>query len=231
MISFKSILQRFFCFFPIRTSLGYAGKNSNIQFPSYVTTPKAIHMDENTVIRRRCTILNNKNENVYIKKYTVISTNCTIVTNNHISTVGIPQCLLGASHINDISRNITIGEDVFIGTNVTIMPSADIGRGAIIGAGSIVTKPVPPYALVAGIPAKIIGVKFNIEQILKHETILYPPDERMSESELKTLFAQYYVNLRTYGVDTTLSDEDKKNLNKAKLKRKFIEPNHRQINF
>ncbi|NND35425.1 MAG: N-acetyltransferase [Saprospiraceae bacterium] len=49
-----------------------------------------------------------------------------------------------------------IGDQVSIGTSSTILSDIKIGKGAMVGAGSVVTKDVPPYALVAGNPAKII---------------------------------------------------------------------------
>lgn len=51
---------------------------------------------------------------------------------------------------------ITIGNNVWIGANVTVLPGVTIGDWAVIGAGAVVTKNVPPMAIVAGIPAKVI---------------------------------------------------------------------------
>lgn len=60
----------------------------------------------------------------------------------------------------------TIGHDVWIGTNALVLPNASkIGTGAIIGAGSVVTKDVPPFAIVAGNPAKIIKYRFSEKTI------------------------------------------------------------------
>lgn len=224
----KSLLR---CCYTRRKDLAYAGANANIQKPCYVTSPETMHMEENSVIRRGATILNNHNENLYIKKYTVISTNCTIVTNNHKSTVGIPQCLLGASHVNDVSRDLTIAEDIFVGANVTIMSGGDLGRGCVIGACSLVTKPIPPYAIAVGSPARVVGVKFTIDQILKHESILYPPEERMSREELEALFEKYYQGMKPYGVETELTDKDLAGLEWAINKRHFIQPKHAPIAF
>ncbi len=55
---------------------------------------------------------------------------------------------------------VTIGHDVWIGHGAQIMPGVSVGTGAVIGAGAIVTKPVPPYAVVAGVPAKIVKYRF-----------------------------------------------------------------------
>jgi acetyltransferase-like isoleucine patch superfamily enzyme len=54
----------------------------------------------------------------------------------------------------DQIRPVTIGDDVWIGHGCKIMPGVTIGEGSVVGAGSIVTRDVPPYTLVAGIPAK-----------------------------------------------------------------------------
>ena len=213
------------CMMPSRGDFGSTGTNLNVGFPVYITSPETVHLEDNTVLRAGLSIQNNHQEHVYIKKYTVISRDVTIVTNNHRSTVGIPQCLLGASHINDTSCDITIGEDVWVGTNATILSGGDLGRGCIVGACSLVTKPVPPYALVVGTPAKIVGVKFTLEQILEHEKALYPEKERFSRAYLEELFANYYEGKKVFGVQTELTDEDRERLAWAKKKRGYIEPN------
>lgn len=51
---------------------------------------------------------------------------------------------------------ITINEDAWMGTGVTILPGITVGKMSIIGAGAVVTKEVPPFTIVAGVPAKII---------------------------------------------------------------------------
>ena len=62
---------------------------------------------------------------------------------------------------------VHIGNDVWIGNFAFIKNGVNIGDGAIIGAHSVVTKDVPPYAIVAGNPAKIIRYRFNEETIQK----------------------------------------------------------------
>ena len=63
------------------------------------------------------------------------------------------------------SKKIIIGNDVWIGNNVLLMEGIKIGDGAIIAAGAVVTKDVAPYAIVGGVPAKLIRYRFTKEQI------------------------------------------------------------------
>ena len=62
-------------------------------------------------------------------------------------------------------QQLVIGHDVWIGSGVRIIKAVKIGNGAIIGSGSVVTKDVPPYAIVGGNPAKIIRYRFAPEII------------------------------------------------------------------
>ena len=60
---------------------------------------------------------------------------------------------------------INIGNDVWIGARVIILPGVTIGDGAIIGAGAVITQNVPPYAIVGGVPGKIINYRYSNAQI------------------------------------------------------------------
>lgn len=61
--------------------------------------------------------------------------------------------------------SVILGNDVWIGDNVLIKGGCRIGDGAIVGMGSVVTKDVPPYSIVGGVPAKVIRFRFSEEQI------------------------------------------------------------------
>tara|TARA_R110001599_G_scaffold206269_2_gene403574 strand:- start:963 stop:1673 length:711 start_codon:yes stop_codon:yes gene_type:complete len=65
----------------------------------------------------------------------------------------------------DESVDVIIGNDVCISTGVKILGGICIGDGAIIGMGAVVTKDVPAYSIVAGVPAKIINMRFDKDQI------------------------------------------------------------------
>lgn len=62
-------------------------------------------------------------------------------------------------------KSIKIGHDVWIGTNAVIRDGVEIGIGSIIAAGAVVTHDVPPYAVVGGVPAKILRYRFDEETI------------------------------------------------------------------
>ena len=68
------------------------------------------------------------------------------------------------SYEKDHIRTI-IGNDVWTGANVVVLKGVTIGDGAVIGAGSVVTKDVPPYAIVVGNPGKILRYRFNEKDI------------------------------------------------------------------
>lgn len=82
---------------------------------------------------------------------------------------------------------IEIGHDVWLGARAVIMDGVRIGHGAIVAANAVVTKDVPPYAIVGGVPAKLIKFRFppeKIERLLASEWWLWPVDEihnRMAE--------------------------------------------------
>lgn len=76
----------------------------------------------------------------------------TILTHTHnIERTDIPMRQQGMR-----VAEVVVGNDVWIGMRVVIMPGVKVGNGAVIGAGAIVTKDVPDYAIVGGVPAQVI---------------------------------------------------------------------------
>ena len=65
----------------------------------------------------------------------------------------------------DMFEHVTIGNDVWTGHNVNVMPGVSVGDGAVIAAGAVVTKDVPPYAIVAGVPATVKRMRFTDKTI------------------------------------------------------------------
>jgi acetyltransferase-like isoleucine patch superfamily enzyme len=87
----------------------------------------------------------------------------------------------------DDDQPVVIEEDVWVGAGAHILNGVNIKRGSIIAAGAVVTKDVPPYAIVGGVPAKLIKYRWSIEEIMRHEEMIYPPDKRLSKDKILSL--------------------------------------------
>jgi len=68
----------------------------------------------------------------------------------------LPNTFQETQYTGDKEGKIIIQDDAWIGAGAIILPNVTIGKGAVVGAGAVVTKDVPPYTVVAGVPAKEI---------------------------------------------------------------------------
>ena len=121
-------------------------KNSNIDMNSYFIAPRHISIGANTHINQSC-FLDGRGE-LTIKDNVSISHYVKICTGGH----SINSPLFEGSHGPIIIENY-----VWVGIGAIILKNVKLGEGCIVAAGSVVTKNVPPYRIVAGSPAQIIG--------------------------------------------------------------------------
>lgn len=107
---------------------------------------------------------------VRIGRYAMLASEVTIVGDDHVWDVpGVPMQFTGRPP----QQNTLIGDDVWIGYGSLVMRGVTIGRGAIVAAHSVVTRNVPAFQVVAGVPARQIGVRFPEEaDRLVHERML-----------------------------------------------------------
>ncbi len=157
--------------------------------------PKNMYLDDYVVIQNLVNFISSEGK-IKIGKFSVISSACIIIPGTHLAAVGIPFYYQAMHHLGDEHFAIEIEEDCWVGAGCTLLSKCKLGRGSVVAAGSVVTKEFPPYAVIAGVPAKIIGVKFSKEDILKHERAIYSESERLSEESINALFEKYFKNLK-----------------------------------
>lgn len=117
-----------------------------------------------------------------IGRFCSIGENVKIVSDTHPSTLFVSTCPSFFSTRNQNGQtfvkenkfeeylsvegnSIIVGNDVWIGSHAVIRGGIEIGDGAIVAMGAVVTKDVPPYAIVGGVPARIIRYRFSEDQI------------------------------------------------------------------
>ena len=117
-----------------------------------------------------------------------------VVTGNNGRTIGQWFNISASQHSEDIEKDVVVEEDVWLGANVTLLSGVKVGRGATVGAGAVVRTNVPPYSIVTGNPAKVVGFSLKPEEVIEHEKVLYPEEERLPLDKLEKNYKKYFLN-------------------------------------
>lgn len=145
--------------------------NAFVAADVHISDPSTVKLGEGSAIYRGCTLLtgpgsfvlsdgahlagsvyiNALQSSIFIGVGTAIGPFSTLLS---YSNAVLPGKTIAESRT---SGQVHIGDDVFIGAGVVVLPGITIGDHAVIGAGSVVNRDVPKWAMVAGVPAKIIG--------------------------------------------------------------------------
>jgi acetyltransferase-like isoleucine patch superfamily enzyme len=118
--------------------------------------PGTLYLAEGTSLAENCWV--SCTECVRIERNALIGPGCYITDANH----GIQG--LGTIRTQDRSASpVIIGEGSWLGAGVKVLSGVQIGRGAVVGAGSV-AKNVPDYAIVGGVPARVIGSRLDVTE-------------------------------------------------------------------
>mgnify|MGYP000794746274 CR=1 FL=1 len=130
---------------PFVKGIGY---HSQIDMDCFFFEPRKLKIGEHSHINRNVTL--DSRGGIEIGERCSISFNCNLITGYHE---------IQAPKFNYAAKPIIISDYVHIGVGATILAGVNIGRGAVIAAGAVVTIDVSNYAIVGGVPAKIIGYR------------------------------------------------------------------------
>ena len=142
--------------------------------------------------------ISNTERQLTIGNYCSIAENvCFVLSSDHplnrVSTFPFKTMILGIPKDGLSKGDIIVEDDVWIGYGATIMSGVHIGQGAVVAAGAVVTKDVPPYAIVGGVPAKVIKYRFEPEMI---EELLKVDYSKLTKEDIEKHIDDLYTELK-----------------------------------
>lgn len=176
-----------------KRKFGYFSNTARVRYPIRIKGIENVYMNDGTHLLSGAFIIA-KGAKFVMMKNSGAAENLTVVTNTHPTFIG--EWFMEKGSNNDFieAKDIIVEEDVWIASNVTLLMGAHIGRGSVLGSGSVIRSKIPPYAVVMGNPAKVVGFKFNPEQILEHESKLYPLEERLTRETIENNYKKFFLD-------------------------------------
>ena len=173
-----------------RSRFGKIGKDVILGAPCTIVNPTNVFIGDKVSISSCC--ISALNAKCIIKGDCAIAAGFNVQTGNHARILGcFITDITEENKPKGYDHDVVVERDVWIGSHVTLLSGVTVGRGATIAAGAVVSKDVPPYAVVGGVPAKVIKFNWTIDEILEHEQKLYPENERFTRSELESVMSKY----------------------------------------
>jgi len=182
----------------IYKNYGHKDRSSIIGENVIIYKPQNLYLYEHAGIGMGAVIMNWRAKFV-MKRYSGAAFGLKVVTGNHMRVVGkmymqvTDELKESLDKTNRYDKDVIVEEDVWIGSNVTLLGGCHVGRGSNIGSGSVVRGIIPPYSVVIGNPAKVVGFTFTPEQIVEHEKQLYPEEERIPLETLEKNYQKYFL--------------------------------------
>jgi len=129
---------------------------------------------------------------IQIGKYCQLGADVVIDATNHpvcyLSTYINSSLFNGELNVLKQEKSIYIGNDVWMGNGAKVLSGVSVGNGAVIAAGATVTKDVPSYSIVAGVPAKVVGQRFSESVSKEIEALAWWNKSDQELEQLKPLF-------------------------------------------
>lgn len=170
---------------------------NNRTYPEALFDPELVEVGEGSYGPIKL-IVTGKQAKLRIGSWCSIARGTTFVMNNehpinHLSTYPFTTLVYPEAELEVLSKGgITLEDDVWVGCNATILDGVTIGQGAVVGACALVTKDVPPYAIVGGVPAKVLRFRFDPETAAKlREFDWSRVDAERAEEMQSTIYADY----------------------------------------
>lgn len=138
-----------------RQSLGRVGSRVHIPPDVSFRFPKNIEFGPDVTLGPGDRIWASPNARVIICSHALLGPNVVVITANH--TFDARDTPVGTQPQRE--RDVYIGDDVWVGANAVILPGVTIGNGAIVAAGAVVNVDVDAFAIVGGVPARVIGTR------------------------------------------------------------------------
>lgn len=191
LLSLKHQTQRFNL---KKNEFGYYDATARVDLPIYITHRHNVFVHKNSYIGANSTIFCALAKFI-LKEGSGSAGNLTVVTGNHQRIVGkFHRQITNADKSADMDKDVIVNEDVWMGLNVTLLSGVEIGRGSTIASGAVVTKSMPPYAIIGGVPAKVLKFYWTIDEILAHEKKLYPENQRFTREQLSLYMNAYQTS-------------------------------------
>ena len=179
---------------------GYSRGLQNVTFDGKNAVPDRCNFSGNIKIGYATTLGYNNffHWDIEVGKYCQIGADVSIHTTNHpinyLSTYVNKNLFKGELSSLKTIKKTKIGNDVWIGHNVNIVGGVNIGNGAILASGALITKDVPSYHIVGGVPAKVIRKRFSDSIIQEIDALNWWDLSEKDLEKIKPLFFKDFKN-------------------------------------
>lgn len=174
-----------------KKKFGLCGENVTLIPPLHISNPKNIFLYGDNGLNNASIMCTNAK--FIMMPHSGAAEGLKVVTGNHAMILGkFYRSIKESEKPKGLDQDVIVESDVWIGRDVILLSGVTIGRGCTVAAGAVVTKSMPPYCVIAGMPAKPIKIKWTIDEIIFHEKALYQENERYSREELENIFSKIY---------------------------------------